>query len=525
MSAAVAMFAACSEKPQPEVLPSEVKIEPVITRATEVNFENGDVIGLDIKTSDGKAYASNEKLSYTDGVFSSSLKWYADGGQTSGLLAYYPYSASGFPTSFKVGEDQSTGAGAYDLMTASKTGVQPQEAPVTMVFRHQLSQVVVNVTLKGGAALEKVVFKGLASTVKLSQDAEGNVTAAVDETAGKIDIVAEKNADGTRFRAIVVPQTTSFAVSVVSSNGGSLVEKFTEVGMKPGYTYTINAEVHADGIRFSLAGEIEAWQDGGTLEPDGPQPEEEVQFEEHDGYFLYDHERYNTVKMKDGKTWMADNLRYVPKGYTPCSDLKNVTAGVYCPLHVNATNTAVEFTSDEAVVKSNGYLYQSEVVLGLKVGDLTTVEAAQKLEGVQGICPKGWHIPTAADIMGLVGKSVGFSTDESAPYYDTAMGNASAALLNADGFNAGAWGAVSIQDITKTSATLMGWLSKTPDIISSGYICGSTYGGVTYNTKDDETSGVKNLQFYALMPMPGNGTYNGAKLSFRIGASVRCVKD
>ena len=30
---------------------------------------------------------------------------------------------------------------------------------------------------------------------------------------------------------------------------------------------------------------------------------------------------------------------------------------------------------------------------------------------------------------------------------------------------------------------------------------GSTYAGVTYNTSGDETSGVKNLQFFGLMPM------------------------
>ena len=240
---------------------------------------------------------------------------------------------------------------------------------------------------------------------------------------------------------------------------------------------------------------------------------------------LYGGVTYAAYEMQDGKVWMKENLRYIPEGYTPSSDLKNVTAGVYMPVVLNEAHTAVEFgTADDAA--RQGYLYQSEVALGLKVGDITTAEQAQALEGTRGICPEGWHIPTADDILGLVGKAVSpLTTNEDAPYYDKVKKNATFDLLNADGFNAAAWGAVSIIDNTKTAGTLMGWLKACPDVIGSGYLCGSTYAGVTYNTKDDPESGIKNVQFYGFMPMANNGTFNGAKLSYRVAASVRCVKD
>lgn len=234
---------------------------------------------------------------------------------------------------------------------------------------------------------------------------------------------------------------------------------------------------------------------------------------------------YKIVKLKDGKWWMAENLRYVPEGITPSSDLKNVTAGVYYPIALNSDKTGVEFSTDDAVIQRNGYLYQSEVALGLNVGDLTSVEQAQALEGAQGICPEGWHIPTSAEILGLVGKSASLTTNTAAPYYDNTSQNGQISLINADGFNVDAYGAVSIQDNTKTAATLMGYLQASPGIVSSGYICGSSYAGVSYNTKDDASSGVKNLQFHAFMPMASIGTLNGSKLSYRIAASVRCVKD
>lgn len=234
---------------------------------------------------------------------------------------------------------------------------------------------------------------------------------------------------------------------------------------------------------------------------------------------------YMASKMKDGKVWMSQNLHVIPEGYTPSADVNNVTAGVYMPVVLNPEHTGAIFgTAEDALYQ--GYLYQSEVALGLKVGDIKSVEDAQALEGAQGICPDGWHIPTADDILGLVGKAVSpLVTNENAPYYDKVKKNATMDLLNEDFFNAAAWGAFSVVDNTKTSGTLMGWLKANPDQISSGYICGSTYAGVTYNAANVVESGIKNVQFYGFMPMANNGTFNGAKLSYRIGASVRCVRD
>ena len=230
---------------------------------------------------------------------------------------------------------------------------------------------------------------------------------------------------------------------------------------------------------------------------------------------------YGTAKMADGKTWMTENLRYLPEGYEPCSDLTNVTGGVYMPVVMNEAKTAAAFGTAEDVEKQ-GYLYQSEVALGLKVGDIKSEEDAKALEGTRGICPEGWHIPTLGDYLGLVGKSVGADTNADAPYYDGK--NGSIQMLNADGFNLFACGAVSIQDNTKTSGTLMGRAANY-DYISSGFICGSSYAGCTI--KDDVLT---NVQFFGLMPMTNKATEaeftaNGSKLSYRIAAAVRCVKD
>lgn len=250
-------------------------------------------------------------------------------------------------------------------------------------------------------------------------------------------------------------------------------------------------------------------------------------FKQAGGIVTYGGETYHAVKMKDGKWWMSENLRYVPSGMTPSSDKGNVTAGVYYPLVYDKDNAAAAFSTDEAVIKAQGYLYQSEVALGLKVGDLTSEEQAKALEGTRGICPEGWHVPTKAEIVNLVGKSVGATTNAEAPYYDGA--NGSLVMLNADGFNIFSWGAVTIADMTKTSGTLMGAL-KGFEWLASGFYCGSSFAQVTYNAKDDPTSGVKNLMFTGFMPMTNKATEaeytcNGSNLAVRTAASLRCVKD
>lgn len=534
---ALVAVTACGRVDPVDPKPFELRIAPVITRATEVNFENGDCIGVDIVKDEG-VFVSNSMLTYSEGTFSGGQQWYLNGEDRCSIKAYYPYDGAGFPQTYTVGSDQTSGAGKYDLMTAFKSGVKPQEDPVTMVFYHQFSQLVMTMDNPSGVDIESVTFKGLVPTVSLSVSDDGAVVSEADYDGGVVDIEAEPVQKGLRYRAIVVPQTMSFGVSV-KANGGVVVGKFSDVTMKPGYTYTIEAKVTPEGIAFSLSGEIHSWENGGVIDPDEPDepdnPDEPDQpddpdnplppgdrtYEEGDGYFVYGGIKYKTVAMKDGRTWMAENLRWIPEGLTPSNDLENVKAGIYCPVVINSDHSAVEFSTDKSAIQSKGYLYQIETALGLKVGDLTTEEQAKSLEGAQGVCPPGWHVPTGTEILNLIGKIALYGelkTD--APYYDSKSGNATMELLNADGFNAASWGAVVVQDNTKTAATLMGFLKNYPDEVASGYVCGSSFAAIS-----EKDGAITNFQFWSFMPMTSNGTFNGAKQGYRMAAPVRCIKD
>ena len=158
---AVLALAACQEPVQPDTAAGKVQIEPVITKATEVNFENGDKIGLTIaKVNDTQKYADNAPLTYDGTVFSSDLMWYADAYSEADVYAYYPYSESGTPTLYYALEDQTEGIAKADLMAASKTGVLPTPNAITMVFKHLMTKIVVNIDNQSGASVTGVELSG-----------------------------------------------------------------------------------------------------------------------------------------------------------------------------------------------------------------------------------------------------------------------------------------------------------------------------------------------------------------------------
>ena len=534
----IAAVAACTKKEvptwtnpdQPIVTPDGqaplLKVTPVITKVTETKFENGDAIGITVSREAG-AWAENKKLTFDGTVFSGDVKWYPEGTDASTVTAYYPYAAT-VPTSFSVAADQSAGASASDLVAGSVSGVKPSAEAIVVPFQHKLSLIVFNVANNAGGDLKEISLDGAKLMANLTPD----FTPTVDADAPAASVKAFKKS-ATSYALILPPQTVVLTAKVETAGGNILSQNLAEATLEGGKKYTINMVVNPDDLVIVAQGDIQDWTDGGELTPDNPPAPTPVQFEEKlsDGYFTYDNVRYNVVKLDDGKWWMAQNLAYLPQGKTPASDLSAVTAGVFYPLKVNDGNTSAEFDTSAEGIAAKGYLYQAEFAFGLKVGDLTTVAAAEALQGAQGICPDGWHIPTGEDIVNLVGKAVPPLTNNTdAPYYDAATSNGSIALLNADGFNMDAFGAISILDNTRTAGTFMGWASGYPDKISSGMFIGSSYAGVTYNTSGDETSGIKNLQFFGLMPMTNKAsesayTCSGTKVSYRIAGPLRCVRD
>lgn len=234
--------------------------------------------------------------------------------------------------------------------------------------------------------------------------------------------------------------------------------------------------------------------------------------------------KYRTVKMKDGRTWMAENLRYVPEGKTPSSDPADGN-GIWNPVGDDGKPT-----TDAAAVAEKGYLYDYSTVLKTEV----TKDNFKTFEGAQGICPDGWHIPTREELVALCGysnKAVGEDgalVDKNAAYYDEGYNGAKIAALDADGFG---WAFSGI--INRTAPTAVGKYTATTTTESNcsvkeylgkpsmSYIIGST--GYSVNEKTD------NIQFFGIMStftktyMEGRATVGYTNCLG--GQSLRCIKN
>ena len=516
ISLAVLAIAACQKPVQPEAAPGKVQIEPVITKATEVNFENGDKIGLTIaKVNDTQKYADNALLTYDGSVFSSELMWYADAYSEADVYAYYPYSESGTPASYFAIEDQTEGIAKADLMAASKTGVLPTPNAITMVFKHLMTKIVVNIDNQSGATVDEVGLAGSRpaadidiATMAVSEysaplpDVELDPIKAFEATAGKV------------WKAIIIPGTTKLELVVSLSNGKKISQPLAEMTLKSGGQYTINARLLQDNMIVSATGEIENWTDEGDIKFDGEGTTEDtpVEFTEYEGYFVYDGVEYKTVTLADGNTWMAENLRFIPRGMTVSSDPVE-DAGIWYPA-ANADKVA-----DPALAETLGLLYDAATAFSVEE---ITADNAGTFEGTQGICPEGWHIPTVSELTGLVGQcSNSALTNPDGAYFDPVIKGASLTALKEAGWE---WQFAGARNKANTAGKGSYLVTSYNDIYGvMSYVMGSTM----YQHTTNEDGSLKNVQYYYLMT-----TYNASNEkvtvaygNFLAGASIRCVKN
>ena len=319
---------------------------------------------------------------------------------------------------------------------------------------------------------------------------------------------------GKTWQMIMIPQTAPLELIVTLSNHTVIRQALVSTTYKSGGQYTINARILPENMIVSASGEIENWTDEGEVDFEGGSSSEQlpVTFVEYDNYFVYDGVEYKTMTLADGNKWMAENLRFIPRGHTVSSNPAE-DAGIWYPA-ANADKVA-----DPALVESLGLLYDAATAFGVEA---VTMENAASFEGTQGICPKGWHIPTLTEMTGLVGycsNSLEINTDGA--YYDSAINGASLMALEEDGW---AWQFASMRN----KANLTGTGSYTVTNYNGIYgIMSYLIGSSLYEVFTNTDGSLKNVQYYYFMP-----TYNAfnekvtvAYGNFLVGASLRCVKD
>lgn len=278
----------CSSEDVNDALPVDAKHTPMKfdvthpsqrTRVTDIDFEDGDRIGLFVAAQDvpleiGGNLVNNEPLTCSGGVWSAQRTLYWDEGVFN-AYAYYPYigevsSIEDLPFSVSTEQntvDEATGMDGYeasDFLYARTEGVSASDNVVPLTFGHIMSKLIIRL-IKGED------FEG-----EMPTDAKVYVhntvpTATIDLSAG----VATRYVRGTRstiearqdgdymFSAIIVPQRVENRMPLIEvvMDGVSCVYEST-FNFKPGTQHLVNFVIsnNPDQIKIEIGGEMEDWQ-------------------------------------------------------------------------------------------------------------------------------------------------------------------------------------------------------------------------------------------------------------------------
>lgn len=384
----LALLTGCSSKNDSVEGPvqSRIRIAPSISRVTGLNFDTGDRIGLTIVKS-GANYCENTPLRFDGTVFvSDDLFWYDDPSEKSNLTAYYPYLAEGAPASFTVRADQKLAADheASDLLAATATDVVPSQTAVNMVFTHLLTKIVIDITNNSANTIEEVTLKGSRCTATVDLSTK---SVQVDASSAETDIYPFPTVTAGRYEAILVPQRAALELEIQTSDGNRHIKTFQATDLQSGAEYAIEAVIsNTNKIHASISGAVKGWEDGGAIAPVEDDLPEDSDLLEYAGV------KYRIRQLSNGTTWMAENLRYIPEDKRVSSSPSDEN-GIWYPC-----TTSFTASSDTEYIQRQGLLYD----LATAVGEPVTADNFRNIEGVQGICPEGWHLPTRADLESLI---------------------------------------------------------------------------------------------------------------------------
>ncbi len=276
--AAATLFAGCTKSDVDETgLDGKVQLKLTSsiapTRATDIAFEDGDLVGLYI-TKGGETLKANEKMTaYASGAIEAAAPiYYPEDGAAIDLFAYYPYVEN--PTVPAVWTIPAVQEGIeltnYDLCSGAVSGVKPTNKAVSILFNHLMSKVTVDLTVAGAGVTEaqkEAVKVKLLAAVSATVNAQ---TGEVTKVANPVEVTLTE--DNT---ALVVPQ--SFAkgakiATIETANGDLEVTAGKEMTFEAGknnilkITLTIN-----EYLDVNVVCTITDWNDGDNIELSKPE--------------------------------------------------------------------------------------------------------------------------------------------------------------------------------------------------------------------------------------------------------------
>lgn len=265
-----AVFALSCKKTAPvETAKIPINIAASVTKVTDTALETGDAVGIYVVNtpstlSQSGNHADNVKFTY-DGskwVAEKQLYW-LDDTTPADFYAYFPYSASASVSahSFSVQQDQSTEAGykASEFLCGSNKGVSPTPDPVSIITKHILSCLRIELMAGTGWAdsdisAASVTVTGLKTAAKINL-ADASVSA--DGSAADIQPLS---LGGGVFKAIVVPQTVSDSDLLKVRVGDNDYTLKTSLDIASGKQHKCTLVINRTNEGINIG--VDPWEDG-----------------------------------------------------------------------------------------------------------------------------------------------------------------------------------------------------------------------------------------------------------------------
>lgn len=330
--------------------------------------------------------------------------------------------------------------------------------------------------------------KNFTVSIKASNDAGvAMASIAVRQLAAAphLSVVYPQDVEFDGYAKTITAELTSTGDWTSTASNGAKIEPAS--GSHGSYNITITIPENTTNAPISHKLEFSIQTDGGSLSKTYTLMQSVISTVTYGGV------KYNVKWMADGKLWMVENLRYVPEGKAPSADPAD-NSGIWYP---NLLSTEAKTAADS--VAKYGLLYNFKAIWGIEPDTEANVKS---VEGKQGICPEGWHVPTNAEADALI--KAYWNEDHKGAYIPS---------LEEAGFNPVFGGFVQ----QNTSSAAGKYTSA-----MRGYALTSTF--ATYKVNDDNSisSMVKGMMITSTSKFNRISLANASNYG---GASVRCVRD
>ena len=367
------LAAGCSQEGGTPDDGARIRILPRIeARAADTNFACDDRIGLTVAQA-GEARFENEPLTFDGRLFSAAGRSWeaADTEQPAVFMAYAPYQASGFPFRFSISTDQRGGCGPSDLLGSILPGLFPSFNPIEMLFYHILAQLDIRIDNRSGRAISEVIVGGFVPEANIDFWTLSAVAVAGMPAS---DVYAYCAVPDEAYRVILVPQRADLTVRIQTDDGAVRTRTVPNAPLVYGEAYELRVTLREDAqLDLALNGTIVDWNSSGEIGDDGNG--DGTGEADPSTVLIYEGETYR-IQTINGKTWMAENLRYIPDDARYMDD--------YWYPDYNIKN-----------VPSLGILYAFPMAVR------RSIPGVNSSKPVQGICPDGWRIPTSSELLEL----------------------------------------------------------------------------------------------------------------------------